>query len=135
MYAKVIRILAKCCLPIYLTSPTKLREILNAVQMEILKTNPDYDTVIKRLHFYYDMKLITFGIDRDWNLIIQFPVFIQPCTQQWLILYQIETVPVPNIDLNKQTDYYTHLQVDRSYIALNSETYILIRQLELQTCK
>ena len=26
------------------------------------------------------MQLITFGIAQDINLIIQFPVFIQPCT-------------------------------------------------------
>ena len=52
--------------------------------------NPDYDIVIKRLHLYFDMKQIPFGIDRDRNLIIQFPVFIQPYMQQPLILYQIE---------------------------------------------
>ena len=31
-------------------------------------------------------------------------------------------VPVPIIDLNKKAYSYTHLQVDRPYIALNSET-------------
>ena len=41
------------------------------------------------------MKLVTFGIDRDKNLIVQFPVFIQPYTHQPLIL------PVPIIDQNK----------------------------------
>ena len=55
--------------------------------------------------------------------------------QQPLILYQIETVWVPIIDQNKQAYSYTHLQVDRLYIALNSETYISFRQQELQTCK
>ena len=40
------------------------------------------------------------------------------------MLYQIETVPVPIIALNKQAYFYTHLQVYRPYIALNSETYI-----------
>ena len=39
--------------------------MLNAVQMAIQKINPDYDIVTKRLHLYYDMKLVTFGIDRD----------------------------------------------------------------------
>ena len=73
------------------------------------------------------MKLVTFGIDRDRNLIIKFPVFIQPYTQQPLILYQIETVPVPIVEQNKQADSYTHLQIDRPYIAVNSETYITIR--------
>ena len=42
------------------------------------------------------MQLVTFGIDKDKNLIIQFPVFIQTHTQQPLILYQIETVPSSN---------------------------------------
>ena len=77
------------------------------------------------------MKLVTFDIDKDQNLIIQFPVFIQPYMQQPLILYQIETVPVPIIHQNKQANLYTHLQMDRPCIALNSETYISIRQQEL----
>ena len=37
--------------------------------------NSDYDLVIKRLHLCYDMKLVTFGIDNDKNLIVQFPVY------------------------------------------------------------
>ena len=84
--------------------------------------NPDYDIVIMRLHLYYDMKLVTFDIDRDKNLIIQLPVFIQPYTQQLLVLYRIETVPVHIIDQNKQADSYTHLQIERPCIALNEET-------------
>ena len=78
-------------------------------------TNPDYDLVIDRLHLYYDMQLVTFGIGRDKNLIVQFPIFIQPYTQQPLILYQLETVP----DQNKRAHSYTHLQVEKPYIALN----------------
>ena len=91
--------------------------------------------VIKRLHLYYDMKLITFDIDKDRNLIVQFPVFIQPYIQQPLILYQIDTVLVLIIERNTQTQSYTHLQVNRPYIALNSETYIAIRHQELRMCK
>ena len=70
------------------------------------------------------MKLVTFGIDEDRNLIIQFPVFVQPYTQQELILYQIETVLVLIVDQNKQAQSYTHLKIDRHYITLNSEIYI-----------
>ena len=55
--------------------------------------------------------------------------------QQPLILYQIETVSVPIIDKNKQAQSYTHLQIDKPYIALNSETYMTVRQQELRTCK
>ena len=133
MYAKVIRILAKGYLPISLITPLKLHEILDAVMTVIRKTNPDYDIVIKRLHL--DMKLVTFGIGRDKNLVIQFPVFMQPYTQPLLLLYQIETIPVLIIDQNQQTDSYTHLQIDIPYIALNSKTDITIRQQECRTCK
>ena len=76
-----------------------------------------------------------FGTDKDKNIIIHFPVFIQLCTQQQLILYQIETVPVLIIDQNTQAQSYTHLQINKPYIALNSETDISIRQQELRICK
>ena len=54
-------------------------------------------------------EIVTLGIDKDRNLIIQFPVFIQSYTQKPLILYQIETLPIPIIDQNKQAHSYTHL--------------------------
>ena len=61
MYANMI-ILAKGYLPITLVTPLKLKEILSMAQMTIRKMNPDYDLVIKRLHLYNDMRLVTFGI-------------------------------------------------------------------------
>ena len=81
------------------------------------------------------MKLVTFGIDRHQNLIIQFRVFVQPCTQQPLILYQLETVPVPIVDKNSNAQSYTELKIKKPYITLNSETYINIHHQELVTCK
>ena len=71
----------------------------------LIKTNLDYDIVINRLYLYYNMKLVTFRIYRKRNLIIQFPIFVQPYTQQLLILYQLETVPVPIVD---KTPRQTH---------------------------
>ena len=81
------------------------------------------------------MKLVTFGIDQDRNLIIQFPVFIQPYTQKPLTLYLIETIPVLILDLNKKADSYTWIRIDKPYIALNLDTYISIHSEELRTCK
>ena len=120
IYVISIRILAKGYLPISLITPSKLKEILSEVKMAIRKTNPDYDLVIDRINLYYDMKLVTFGTNIERNLIIQFPVFIQLYTKQPLILYQIETAPVPIIDKNTQAHSYTHLQINKPYIALNS---------------
>ena len=135
IYVKAVRILAKGYLLILLITPLKLQEILNSVKYTLIKTNPDYDIAIKRLHLFYDIKLVTFGINRKRYLIIQFPIFVQPYTQQSLILCQIETVPVPIVDKNTKADSYMEIIVKKPYIALNSETYINICQKELATCK
>ena len=115
--------------------PMKLKEILDEVKKAIQITNLDIDIVIKRLHLYYDMKLATFGINEERNLIVQFLIFMQPYIEQPPILYQIETVLVTVIDLNENVQSYTHLQVNKPYVALNSETYILLRNQGLRTCK
>ena len=60
IYAKAVRILAKGYLPISLVTPLKLQQIISSVKELPIKTNPDYDIVIKRLHLYYNMKLVTF---------------------------------------------------------------------------
>ena len=133
MYSQVIRVLSKGYLPISLLPPLKLNTILQEVKETLQGTNRDYDLVVKRLYLYYDMKLVTFGIDDQRNLIIQFPVFLQPYTQQHLTLYQMETAPV--VDENKQAPSYTYLKVKEPYIGLNSETYISLRTQELTTCK
>ena len=80
-------------------------------------------------------KLVTFGIDKDMNLVIQFPVFIQPYTQKPLILYQLETVPVLILDTNTEAQSYTHLKVKKPYLALNSEIYISLTNQELRSSK
>ena len=49
---------------------------------------------------------------------------MQPYTQKRLIMYQIETVPVPILDENEQVHSYTELKIEKSYIALNEEMYI-----------
>ena len=123
-YLHAIRILSKGYLPISLLLPSKLAKILQEVKQVLLKTNKNYGLVIKGMYKYYDMKLVTFGIDRDRNLIIQFPVFVQPYTQKPLTLYQIETIPVPILDMNKNADSYTWIRIDKPYIVLNPDTYI-----------
>ena len=134
-YVSAIRILTKGYLPTTLITPSKLQEILAEVTKSLQQTNPDYALVLDRLHLYYDMQLVTFGIDREMNLIIEFPVFIQPYIQKPLILYQLETVPVPILDTNTEAQSYTHLHVNKPYIALNSETYIALTHRELRSCK
>ena len=81
------------------------------------------------------MKLVNFGIDYQKKLIIQFPVFVQLYTQTKLILYEIETVPVPILDSSNKVQSYTQLKIEKPYIALNDETYITIWPRDLSSCK
>ena len=134
-FVSAIRVLTKGYLPTTLMTPSKLQEILAEVTKSLQQTNPDYALVLDRLHLYYDMQLITFGIDREMNLVVQFPVFIQPYIQKPLILYQLETMPVPILDTNTEAQSYTNLHVNKPYIALNSETYIALTQQDLRSCK
>ena len=135
LYSRAIRVLSKGYLPISLLPPSKLEKILNEVRTAIAKSNKDYDLVLTRLYLYYDMKLVTFGIDNQRNLIVQFPVFIQPYTQKRLIMYQIETILVPILDENEQVHSYTELKIEKPYITLNKETYITLCSQELKMCK
>ena len=126
LYSKAIRVLSKGYLCIFLLPPSKLEKILKEVRKAIAKSNKDYDLVLTRLYLYYDMKLVTFGIDNQRNMIVQFPVIVQPYTQKRLIMYQIETVPVPILDENEQVQSYTELKIEKPYIALNKEMYITL---------
>ena len=135
-YSWAIRVLSKGYLPVSFLSPSKLAKIItwskNKYCQKLIK---NYGLVIRGMYRYYDMKLVMFGIDEDRNLIIQFPVFVQPYTQKWQTLYQIETVPVPILDMNNRTDSYAWIRIDKPYIALNLDTYISICSEELRTCK
>ena len=116
-------------------TPSKLQGILTEVKKSLQQTNPDCTLVFERLHLYYDMPLVTFGVDRKMNLVVQFPVFIQPYIQKPLLLYQLETVTVPILDTNMEANSYTHLCMNKTYLALNRETYISLTTQELRSCK
>ena len=49
IYAKAVRILAKGYLPILHVTLLKLQEILSSIKEMLIKTNPDYDIVIKEI--------------------------------------------------------------------------------------
>ena len=113
MYAKAITILSKGYLLISLVPPSKIHGILSEVRKALQAQNQNYDLVLSHLYLYHDMKLVMFGTDEQRNLIVQFPVFVQSCTQKQLILYQIETVPVPILDQNDQAQSFTQLKIDK----------------------
>ena len=134
-YVSAMKILVKGYLPTTLITPSKLQGILAEVKISLQHTNPAYTLVLERLHLYYDMLLMIFGINRDMNLVIQFLVFIHLYIQKPLVLHQLESVPVPILDTNTEAQSCTHLHVNKPYVVLNSETYISLTDQELRSCK
>ena len=105
------------------------RHVNKWFEMYLASQSVNYYAIHSLLHLrtkYYDMKLVTFGIDQNRNLIIQFPIFVQPYTQKPLTLYQVETIPVLIVDMNKRADSYMWIRIDKPYITLNPDTYISI---------
>ena len=66
----------------------------------VQKRHPDYILAIPQTSSYYDMRLVTFGIDELDRLVVCFPIFVKDFSRESMTLYQIETVPVPIVDEN-----------------------------------
>jgi hypothetical protein len=123
-------------IPPQIFTPARLREILTAVSAMVKEKYPGYDLAIPHLTQYYDMKLVTFSVDKtDHSLIVTFPVLVKNFHKESLVLYEVETVPVPINDLNEQADSYSEVVIDKPYIAVNNEYYIQLRMQELRMCK
>ena len=134
-FLSAVRILSKGYLPASLFPPTILCRITsNALQM-VQKKNPDYVLMIKHVTEYYDMKMVTFGINDSEELVVAFPVFIQDHTRESLTLYELETVKVPITDTNLAANSYTEVETSKPYIAFNNDYYIQLRIPELCMCK
>ena len=64
-----------------------------------------------------------------------FPVFIKDFKQPPLSLFEIDTVPVPIPDKNRQVDSYSQVTIQKSSIAAGMDYYIQIRMTEMLVCK
>ena len=134
-FLPAVRILSKGYLPASLFSPTILCRITsNALQMVQRKT-PDYVLMIKHVTEYYDMKMVTFGINDGEELVVAFPIFIQDHTRESMTLYELETVKVPITDTNLAANSYTEVKTFKPYIAFNNGYYIQMHIPELHMCK
>ena len=133
-FLSAVRILSKGYLPASLFPPTILHRITsNALQM-VQKKNPDYVLTIKHINEYYDMKIVTFGVN-DSEELVAFPVFDQGHTRESMTLYELETVKVPITDTNLAANSYTEVKTSKPYIAFNNDYYIQLRISELRMCK
>ena len=61
---------------------TVLKNITNNAINLVHKLHPDYVLAIDHVNAYYDMKLTTFGVDHENNMIIAFPIFVKDHTSK-----------------------------------------------------
>ena len=134
-FLSAVEILSRGYLPASLFPPSTLHRITsNALQM-VQKKNPDYVLTIKHVTEYYDMKMVTFGVNDGEELVVAFPVFVQDHTRESMTLYELETVKVPITDTNLAANSYTEVKTSKPYIAFNHDYYIQLRTPELRMCK
>ena len=82
------------------------------------------------------MKMVTFAVHQQMHsLIVVFPAFIKDYKQPPSALFEIESVPVPIKDRNKQTDSYSQVVIEKPYIAMGKDYYIQLHMTELAMCK
>ena len=71
-----VGILSTGHLPPLLFPPTTLQNITTGALLMVHNSHPNYVLAIKHLTEYYDMKMATFGVDTDGNMVVAFPVFV-----------------------------------------------------------
>ena len=130
-----IAILSRGYLPPQLFSPTDIVRISQAALSMIKNKHPDYVLAIPQASSYYDMRLVTFGIDENDRLVVCFPIFVKDFSRKSMTLYQIETVPVPILDTNVEASSYSQAVINKPYIATNNDYYIQLEIEELFMCK
>ena len=131
-----IAILSQRRLPRSLFPDQRIEGILAQVDKMVRLRYPDYELAANHISHYRDMELVTFSIDRiTHSLVVTFPVFIKDYKQPPLSLFEIETVPVPIPDRNKQADSYSQVRIQKDYIAAGMDCYIQIRMTEMLMCK
>ena len=131
-----IVILSQRRLPRSLFPDQRVKDILAQVDKMVKMSYPDYELASSHISHYRDMELVTFSVDRvTHSLIVTFPVFIKDFKQPPLSLFEIETVPVPIPDKNRQADSYSQVRIHKDYIAAGMDYYIQIRMTEMLMCK
>ena len=123
-------------LPRSLFPDQRLKDISTEVDKMVKKNYPDYESAANHISHYRDIELVTFSVDRvTHSLIVTFPVFIKNFKQPPLSLFEIETVPVPTPDKNRQADSYSQVRIHKSYKAAGMDYYIQIRMTEMLMCR
>ena len=102
---------------------------------ELEDTAPEYEPVFTSIYQYYGDSLASFTNTID-DLLLQLPILITLKVQVPMLLFSIETVPVP-LDAETYIGYkreYTQIIPETEYIALTDNNYVPLTQVQISLC-
>ena len=115
--------------------PQVLTKYLEKIEDDLEDTAPEYEPVFTSIYQYYGNSLakVTNTID---DLLLQLPILIKLKVQVPMLLFSIETVPVP---LDAETYIgdkreYTQIILETEYIALIDNNYVPLTQAQISLC-
>ena len=109
--------------------PQVLSKYLETIEDDLKDTAPEYEPVFTSVYQYYGNSLASFTNTID-DLLLQLPIPIKLKVQIPMLLFSIETVPVP-------LDVETYLGEKREYteyIAFTDNNYVPLTQVQISLC-
>ena len=115
--------------------PQILTKYLETIEDDLEEKAPEYEPVFTSVYQYYGNSLASFTNNID-DLLLQLPILIKLKMQVPMLLFSIETVPVP---LDAETYIgdkreYTQIIPETEYIALTDNNYVPLSQTQISLC-
>ena len=115
--------------------PQVLTKYLEIIEDDLEDTAPEYEPVFTSVYQYYGNSLASFTNTID-DLLLQLPILIKLKVQVPMLLFSIETVPVP---LDAETHIgdkreYTQIILETEYITLTDNNYVPLTQAQISLC-
>ena len=115
--------------------PQVLAKYLEIIEDDLEDTAPEYEPIFTSVYQYYGNSLASFTNTID-DLLLQLPILIKLKVQVPMMLFSIETVPVP---LDAETYIvdkreYTQIIPETEYIGLIDNNYVPLTQAQISLC-
>ena len=119
----------------HIVDPQVLTKYLEIIEDDLEDNTPEYEPVFTSVYQYYGNSLALFTNTID-DLLLQLPILIKLKVQVPMLLFSIETVPVP---LDAETYIgdkreYTQIILETEYIALTDNNYVPLTQVQISLC-
>ena len=119
----------------HILDPQVLTKYLEIIKDDLEDTVPEYEPVFTNVYQYYGNSLASFTNTID-DLLLQLPILIKLKVQVPMLLFSIETVPVPmdvEIYIGDKREY-TQIIQESEYIALTDNNYVPLTQVQISLC-